>query len=89
MGSRVSGVMGFFSANFQLATRSILDLGSDTGKTDRRTGRQQPSTHHAPPWGRSIAMVYENETLLLSFSSAQRFSFYFKLIFTTRRYAYM
>jgi len=38
-GSRVSRVMGFPPANFQLATPSVLDLGSGTGQTDRQIDR--------------------------------------------------
>jgi len=40
MGSRVTRVKGFLPANFQFATLAVLDLGSDTGQTDRQTVRQ-------------------------------------------------
>ena len=44
MGSRV------FPTNFQLATPFLFQLRVRHG-TDRRSDRQQPPTHYAPPFG--------------------------------------
>jgi len=55
VGSRVTRIIGFLPANFQLRTPFILDLGSGMGQTDR----QRPSDHLPHPvvpavWHRKI-----------------------------------
>ena len=51
MGTRMIRVMGFLPAIFSFLSPSILDLGSGTGQTERRT---EWSSMHVPSaeWGR-------------------------------------
>jgi len=52
MGSRITPIIGFCRANFQLAIHpSVLDLKSGTGQTDGRTDIQRSSLHNTPPYG--------------------------------------
>ena len=54
MGSRVTRVTGFRSANFQFPVFFPSRL-TGTGQTDGRTDRRQPSFHYVPTlWGAGI-----------------------------------
>jgi len=50
MGSQVTRVIGLLPANFQRPTLFLLDLGSGTGQTDRRTDNSHQFIM-PPPYG--------------------------------------